>query len=289
MTAVLLRPSSSVQALRESSPSTKTVVLSSSQFYCSLAKVQTGVTHPLGRVSRKSRSLPSAKQLTLNQLVTRSLRGPELLATAYLSISRPVLVARSSGVSARLPMIWTRAMPRAEVELKERTAGRAAAPKTGRRKADMFDGLAGCGGWMGNDEAVGADLEKRVWNVYKVDFSLVSPEAFRAKVASRRFNSSRPKFSSAFDSSMRAHVARPGCMGSDKIRSPYARFVSGGLFSHHGVYSTWCPTLNLHSTCVLQTTPLVSNVRLNLTSYKLTSSKVRFSLFSSSISSSHQP
>lgn len=79
-------------------------------------------TYPLGRVRRKSLRGPSAKLVTRNQEVWRLSLGPELLATAYLMISRPDWVGTTSGVSARLPMMEMRAMARGDEVVKERLA-----------------------------------------------------------------------------------------------------------------------------------------------------------------------
>jgi hypothetical protein len=59
--------------------------------------------------------------VTLKKLAFWLSRGPELVATAYLRISLPVLVACNSGVSANLPtmVIFANEFRDAEVE-KER-------------------------------------------------------------------------------------------------------------------------------------------------------------------------
>jgi hypothetical protein len=122
--------------------------------------------YPLGRLWRKSRRGPGfSKLVTRNQLVWRFSRGPELLATAYLMISRPVLVAWSSGVSARLPTMVMRATPRAGVELKLRAAMRGTATER-RRKADILAVGGGVGGdvmgfWMSRG-CLSFNLEMRV-------------------------------------------------------------------------------------------------------------------------------
>jgi hypothetical protein len=70
----------------------------------------------------KSLNGPSGKKLvTLKKLDFWLSRGPEFVATAYLRISFPVLVACSSGVSANLPtmIIFANEFRAAEVE-KER-------------------------------------------------------------------------------------------------------------------------------------------------------------------------
>lgn len=94
-------------------------------------------TYPLGRLSKKSFRGPSAKLVTRNQLVWRLSLGPVLLATAYLRISRPLLVGWISGVSARLPIMEMRATDRGEEVLKERAAPAEATVARRRRKDDI--------------------------------------------------------------------------------------------------------------------------------------------------------
>lgn len=81
---------------------------------------------------------PSGKKLTiLKKLVFWLSFGPLLVATAYFRISCPVLVACSSGVSAKRPMIVIFAkLLRAELVEKARTAG--IAREVRRRKADIL-------------------------------------------------------------------------------------------------------------------------------------------------------
>ncbi len=124
-------------------------------------------TYPLGMLVMKSRRGPSrAKETTRNQLACRLSLGPELLATEYLMISPPLLVGCSSGVSARLPMMLMRAMPRGDDVLKARRAllGAAAARRirnedisglwTGERKYQKWiEGIA----LLGVAAAVGTD------------------------------------------------------------------------------------------------------------------------------------
>jgi hypothetical protein len=84
----------------------------------------------------KSLCGPSGKKLvTRNQFVFWLSRGPLLVPTAYLKISCPVLVACSSGVSARRPMIVILANEDrgAEVEKARALVGRTRR----RRKEDM--------------------------------------------------------------------------------------------------------------------------------------------------------
>ncbi len=87
---------------------------------------------------------PSAKLVTRNHEVWRLSRGPELLATAYLMISRPELVGTSSGVSARLPMMEMRAMERGDEVLKARAAEATGAAAV--RRKSMEDIVAV--GWL---------------------------------------------------------------------------------------------------------------------------------------------
>ena len=61
-----------------------------------------------------------------------------MLATAYLTISRPLLVVTSSGVSARWPMMDMRAMERGDEVLKARTDEAVARRK---RADDIFEGM----------------------------------------------------------------------------------------------------------------------------------------------------
>lgn len=96
-------------------------------------------THPLGRLRRKSRRGPSAKLVTRNQLVWRLSLGPLLLATAYLRISRPLLVGCSSGVSARLPTMEMRATERGAEVVKARRAVAAPVARRKRNDEDMFE------------------------------------------------------------------------------------------------------------------------------------------------------
>jgi len=79
-------------------------------------------THPFGKLVKMSRYAPSgAKLATFHQLVRRFSFGPLFVATAYFTNSRPVLVACTSGVAARWPMMLILAKEeRVEVVLKAR-------------------------------------------------------------------------------------------------------------------------------------------------------------------------
>jgi hypothetical protein len=63
------------------------------------------ITYPFSKLATKSLCGPSgAKLVTLKKLVLWLSLGPLFVAIAYLRISRPVLVACSSGVAARRPI-----------------------------------------------------------------------------------------------------------------------------------------------------------------------------------------
>lgn len=83
-------------------------------------------THPLGKLNSRSLCGPSSKKLaTRNQLTPLSpfaSLGPELTPSAYRTISLPLAVGNSSGVSARRPISCIFARGRGAVVEKARAA-----------------------------------------------------------------------------------------------------------------------------------------------------------------------
>ena len=98
---------------------------------------ENALTYPLSKLDMKSLCGPSGKKLVIrNQFVFWLSRGPLLVPTAYLNTSCPVLVACSSGVSARRPMmvIFANEDRGAEVEKARALLG----STRRRRKEDML-------------------------------------------------------------------------------------------------------------------------------------------------------
>lgn len=94
------------------------------------------ITHPLAKLVSNSLLGPSPSKLVIaNQLVLRLSFGPLFVATLYFTISCPVLVACTSGVSARRPIMEMRASWEEGVVLKARVAGRA---KRALRRANIL-------------------------------------------------------------------------------------------------------------------------------------------------------
>ena len=93
-------------------------------------------TYPFSNPAIKSLCGPSsAKLVTRNQLVVWLSLGPLFTPTAYLKISRPVLVGVSSGVSARRPMMVIFAKDEREVDVVKARASEGAL----RRRERLID------------------------------------------------------------------------------------------------------------------------------------------------------
>lgn len=108
-------------------------------YYEAVRASEEGRTYPFSRPVMKSLCGPSGVKLVIrNQWVFWLSRDPEFVATLYLIISDPVLVATSSGVSPSRPMRVNFANEEARLVVEKARAllGRARR----RRKADMLIG-----------------------------------------------------------------------------------------------------------------------------------------------------